>query len=83
MPDEPAADAIPAGQADGAPSVAEQRLEDDISRLVFVLLAAGCAIVVVELLGWLTRGIGGKIAGRHPLMVEVVEEIARTRRRTR
>ena len=83
MPDEPAADAIRAGQADEAPSIAERKLEDDISRLVFVLLAAGCAIVLVELLGWLTRGIGRKIAGRHPLMAEVVEEIARTRRRAR
>jgi hypothetical protein len=83
MTDEAGAESAPAGRkAHEALSIGEQQLELDIPRLLFIVIAAACAVAVVEFLRWLFRGVGGRIGARHPFMTElVVDLLHRPRRR--
>ena len=83
MTDEAGAESAPAGRtADEALSIGQQELELDIARLLFIVIAAACAVAVVECLRWLLRGVGGRIGARHPFMTELlVDLLERPRRR--
>ena len=83
MTDEAGAESAPAGRGvHQALSIGEQQLELDMARLLFIVIAAACAVAVVECLRWLLRGVGGRIGARHPFMTElVVDLVGRPRRR--
>ena len=66
----------PPREANRALSIDEQEQEIAIARFLFVMIAAGCAVVVVELFSWLAKGVGGRVALRHPFITELVMELA-------
>ena len=62
-------------EANQALSISEQEHELDIARFVFNAIAAVCAVASVEFFRWLLKGVGGKVAARHPFITELVEEL--------
>ena len=58
-------------EANQALSISEQEHELAIARFVFIV----CAVASVEFFRWLLKGVGGKVAARHPFITELVEEL--------
>ena len=66
------------GVSEPPPAAGRERLEEEIelARIVYLVAAFAAGAALVAWLYWRFRRIEGIIARRHPLLTEVLEELA-------
>ena len=58
-----------------APSAPPGKIDDDLRKLVLVVAGCVVAIALVESIRWCGRRIERRMASRHPVLTELVEEL--------
>lgn len=58
-----------------APPAGPEQMDDDLRKLALVVIGSVAAIILVEAARWCGRTIERRLARRHPVLTELVEEL--------
>ncbi len=68
-------DITPAAPGDAVASADEEELNEDLRKLALVAITLVGAVTFVELVRWGVRRLERRLAMRHPVLTELVEEL--------